>query len=51
MACLFDERGHVNAHWADQTAAPAHIAAIEQQVLPVLELISGDLTLQTEESE
>ena len=48
---LFDELGDVDAHRADERAPAAHVAAVEQQVLPALELIGGDLRLQGEPAE
>jgi hypothetical protein len=50
VARLFDESRHIDAHGADQAAATAHVAAIEQQVLPLPQLVSGDLTLQAQQS-
>ena len=49
MARLFDERRHVDTHRANQAATTTHIAAVEQQMLPMLQLIRGDLALQTKQ--
>jgi hypothetical protein len=49
VARLLDERGHIDAHGADQAAAAAHVAAVEQQVLPLRQLIRRDLALQAEQ--
>ena len=38
MARLLDERSHIDAHRADQAATAAHVAAVEQQMLPLLQL-------------
>ena len=32
---LLDQRRHIDAHRADQAAAAAHVAAVEQQMLPL----------------
>jgi hypothetical protein len=51
MARLLDQRGHIDAHRTDQAAAAAHVAAVEQQVLPLRQLISGDFALQPQQPE
>src|ERR1022692_1457509 len=51
MARLLDERGHVDPHRTDQAATTAHIATVEQQVLPLPQLVRRDLTLQTQQPE
>ncbi len=51
VARLLDERGDIDAHGADQAAAAAHVAAVEQQMLPMLQLIRRHLALQPEQLE
>ncbi len=46
VTCHRDHAGDVDAHRAYQRTAPAHRAAVVQQVLPFFELFDGDLLLQ-----
>ncbi len=39
VACLLDQLGNVDAHRADHRAAPAHVARVVDQLLPLLQVV------------